>query len=103
MFAYRILSDRELRTLATRLYDLPLDLATLTKLENTFVNCSKNVSTARQAQPDARELETYYEKDMVIIDSPKKQRIKFMSEKIKKTSVKCSINVSATQQAQPDA
>lgn len=60
----KVLSDRELRTLATRLYDLPLDLPTLTKIEYTFVNCSKNVSAMKQHQPDARETETYYEKDM---------------------------------------
>lgn len=60
----KILSDRELRTLATRLYDLPLDLPTLTALEYTFVNCSKNISEALQYQPDAKETETYYEKEM---------------------------------------
>lgn len=60
----RILSDREIRTLATRLYELPLDLATLTKLEFTFVNCSKTLSESEQRQPDAREYETYYEKEM---------------------------------------
>ena len=38
---------------------------TLTKLEYTFVNCSKNISVAKQQQPDAKESETYYEKDMV--------------------------------------
>ena len=39
---------------------------TLTKLEYTFVNCSKNISAAIQHQPDATEYETYYEKEMVI-------------------------------------
>ncbi|GAB1598387.1 N-acetylglucosamine-1-phosphotransferase subunits alpha/beta-like isoform X1 [Argonauta hians] len=39
-----ILSDREIRTLATRLFDLPLDLNTLLKLENIFINCSRLLS-----------------------------------------------------------
>ncbi|XP_045176047.2 N-acetylglucosamine-1-phosphotransferase subunits alpha/beta-like isoform X2 [Mercenaria mercenaria] len=60
----KILSDREIRTLATRLYELPLDLATLSKLEFTFVNCSKKLPISEQKQPDATALETYYEKEM---------------------------------------
>lgn len=35
-----VLSDRELRTLATRLYDLPVDSATLSLLEEMLFNCS---------------------------------------------------------------
>lgn len=60
----RVLSDRELRTLATRLYELPLDLQTLANLEFIFVNCSKNISMLLQEQPDATSQEMYYEKEM---------------------------------------
>jgi len=35
-----VLSDREIRTLATRIYDLPLDLDTLTGFELILINCS---------------------------------------------------------------
>ncbi|XP_052260463.1 N-acetylglucosamine-1-phosphotransferase subunits alpha/beta-like isoform X1 [Dreissena polymorpha] len=59
-----VLSDREIRTLATRLYDLPLDLQTLTSFEFLFVNCSRHLSSELQAQPGVRETEMYYEKDM---------------------------------------
>ena len=36
------MSDRELRTLATRLYTLPLDLNDLSSFEWTLINCSSN-------------------------------------------------------------
>lgn len=39
-----VLSDRELRTLATRLYDLPVDSATLLLLEEMLINCSVSAS-----------------------------------------------------------
>lgn len=37
-----VLSDRELRTLATRLYTLPLDLSDLNSLEQTLVKCANS-------------------------------------------------------------
>uniref|UniRef100_A0A8C0J6N2 N-acetylglucosamine-1-phosphotransferase subunits alpha/beta n=2 Tax=Chelonoidis abingdonii TaxID=106734 RepID=A0A8C0J6N2_CHEAB len=36
-----ILSDREIRTLATRIHELPLSLQDLTSLEQMLINCSK--------------------------------------------------------------
>uniref|UniRef100_A0A8C6RDH7 N-acetylglucosamine-1-phosphotransferase subunits alpha/beta n=1 Tax=Nannospalax galili TaxID=1026970 RepID=A0A8C6RDH7_NANGA len=36
-----VLSDREIRTLATRIHDLPLSLQDLTGLEHMLINCSK--------------------------------------------------------------
>lgn len=39
-----VLSDRELRTLAARLYELPLELEDLVALEDMFINCSKNAT-----------------------------------------------------------
>lgn len=40
-----ILSDREIRTLATRIHDLPLSLQDLTSLEQMLINCSKTLPT----------------------------------------------------------
>ena len=60
---FRILSDREIRTLATRVFDLPLDLEKLTSLENMFINCSKHLP--EEQIPEAMIVEEYYEKTMV--------------------------------------
>ncbi|XP_074024936.1 N-acetylglucosamine-1-phosphotransferase subunits alpha/beta [Numenius arquata] len=38
-----ILSDREIRTLATRIHELPLSLQDLTGLEQMLINCSKSL------------------------------------------------------------
>ncbi|XP_059834509.1 N-acetylglucosamine-1-phosphotransferase subunits alpha/beta isoform X1 [Hypanus sabinus] len=40
-----ILSDREIRTLATRIHELPLSLQDLTSLEQMLINCSKMLPT----------------------------------------------------------
>ncbi|XP_065807163.1 N-acetylglucosamine-1-phosphotransferase subunits alpha/beta [Labrus bergylta] len=40
-----VLSDREIRTLATRINDLPLSLQDLTGLEQMLINCSKSLPT----------------------------------------------------------
>ncbi|XP_076862908.1 N-acetylglucosamine-1-phosphotransferase subunits alpha/beta isoform X2 [Brachyhypopomus gauderio] len=40
-----ILSDREIRTLATRIHELPLSLQDLTGLEQMLINCSKALPT----------------------------------------------------------
>uniref|UniRef100_A0A4W3IFI5 N-acetylglucosamine-1-phosphotransferase subunits alpha/beta n=1 Tax=Callorhinchus milii TaxID=7868 RepID=A0A4W3IFI5_CALMI len=40
-----ILSDREIRTLATRIHELPLSLQDLTSLEQMLINCSKTLPT----------------------------------------------------------
>ncbi|XP_069760515.1 N-acetylglucosamine-1-phosphotransferase subunits alpha/beta isoform X2 [Narcine bancroftii] len=46
-----ILSDREIRTLATRIHELPLSLQDLTSLEQMLINCSK-VLPANETQID---------------------------------------------------
>ncbi|ESO99577.1 hypothetical protein LOTGIDRAFT_238796 [Lottia gigantea] len=56
-----VLSDREIRTLAARLYDLPLYLELLTGLENLFLNCSKSIAPETQ---DESVTELYYDKNM---------------------------------------
>ena len=63
LISRRILSDREIRTLATRVFELPLDLQKLTSLENMFVNCSKHLP--REELPESMITEEYYEKNMV--------------------------------------
>jgi len=40
---FRTWSDREIRTLLTRLYDLPLSYARVIKFENDIMNCSKGL------------------------------------------------------------
>lgn len=63
-----VLSDREIRTLATRLYDLPLYLETLTGLESMFLNCSEELPTdlqqLQQQQTLALIKEQYYDNRM---------------------------------------
>lgn len=64
-----ILSDREIRTMATRLYELPLELQNLVELEERFINCSKNellpasISTDETRTEKFRK-EVYYDKRM---------------------------------------
>jgi hypothetical protein len=40
---FRTWSDREIRTLLTRAYDLPLSFARVLKFENDIMNCSKGL------------------------------------------------------------
>jgi hypothetical protein len=40
---FRTWSDREIRTLLTRSYDLPLSYARVIKFENDIMNCSKEL------------------------------------------------------------
>ncbi|XP_071809115.1 N-acetylglucosamine-1-phosphotransferase subunits alpha/beta-like [Asterias amurensis] len=58
-----VLSDREIRTLATRLFDLPLDLQTLSSLENSFIQCAKNLTKEIYEDP-LLQPEKYYEEKM---------------------------------------
>ncbi|XP_064599893.1 N-acetylglucosamine-1-phosphotransferase subunits alpha/beta-like [Liolophura sinensis] len=60
----RVLSDREIRTLATRLYSLPLDLQTLTGLENVMMNCSKYLPEQLTKEVPEPPKESYYVADM---------------------------------------
>ena len=60
-----VLSDRELRILATRIYDLPIDLQTLEGLERTIVNCSRQNSTSvLSVEPTSSQREVYFDKRM---------------------------------------
>ncbi|XP_077401631.1 N-acetylglucosamine-1-phosphotransferase subunits alpha/beta isoform X1 [Vanacampus margaritifer] len=60
-----VLSDREIRTLATRVHKLPLSLQDLTSLEQMLINCSKtlprNLSQLHLVNPTQ---EAYYDHSM---------------------------------------
>ncbi|CAB1437116.1 unnamed protein product [Pleuronectes platessa] len=60
-----VLSDREIRTLATRIHELPLSLQDLTGLEQMLINCSKtlptNLTLLHLVNPTQ---ETYYDPSM---------------------------------------
>uniref|UniRef100_A0A674CV08 N-acetylglucosamine-1-phosphotransferase subunits alpha/beta n=1 Tax=Salmo trutta TaxID=8032 RepID=A0A674CV08_SALTR len=57
-----ILSDREIRTLATRIHELPLNLQDLTGLEQLLINCSKTLPTnLTQLHIVSPTQEAYYE------------------------------------------
>ncbi|XP_012941088.1 N-acetylglucosamine-1-phosphotransferase subunits alpha/beta [Aplysia californica] len=60
-----ILSDREIRTFAAKMYDLPLYLETLAGLESKFINCSNMLGddpSLTGLSEDMREI--YYDKSM---------------------------------------
>lgn len=60
-----VLSDRELRIVATRIYDLPIDLPKLEAFERIIINCSKhNADLAVSAKPTSSPQEIYYDKHM---------------------------------------
>ncbi|XP_056430538.1 N-acetylglucosamine-1-phosphotransferase subunits alpha/beta [Hyla sarda] len=60
-----VLSDREIRTLATRIHQLPLSLQDLTGLEHMLINCSKTLqlnSTLDSVAPATQE--SYYDPNL---------------------------------------
>lgn len=60
-----VLSDREIRTLATRIHELPLSLQDLTGLEQMLINCSKTLPTnLTQLHLVNPTQETYYDPSM---------------------------------------
>uniref|UniRef100_A0A665W249 N-acetylglucosamine-1-phosphotransferase subunits alpha/beta n=1 Tax=Echeneis naucrates TaxID=173247 RepID=A0A665W249_ECHNA len=60
-----VLSDREIRTLATRIHELPLSLQDLTGLEQMLINCSKSLPTnLTQLHLVNPTHETYYDPSM---------------------------------------
>ncbi|KAJ8007052.1 hypothetical protein DPEC_G00113570 [Dallia pectoralis] len=60
-----VLSDREIRTLATRIHDLPLNLQDLTGLEQMLINCSKSLPTnLTQLHVVSPTQEAYYDPSM---------------------------------------
>ncbi|XP_067284514.1 N-acetylglucosamine-1-phosphotransferase subunits alpha/beta isoform X1 [Pseudorasbora parva] len=60
-----VLSDREIRTLATRIHELPLNLQDLTSLEQMLINCSKTLpSNLTQLHTISPTQEAYYDPSM---------------------------------------
>uniref|UniRef100_A0A1A8C2K9 N-acetylglucosamine-1-phosphotransferase subunits alpha/beta n=2 Tax=Nothobranchius kadleci TaxID=1051664 RepID=A0A1A8C2K9_NOTKA len=60
-----VLSDREIRTLATRIHELPLSLQDLTGLEQMLINCSKTLPTnLTQLHLASPTQEAYYDPNM---------------------------------------
>ncbi|XP_041636939.1 N-acetylglucosamine-1-phosphotransferase subunits alpha/beta isoform X2 [Cheilinus undulatus] len=60
-----VLSDREIRTLATRIHELPLSLQDLTGLEQMLINCSKSLPTnLTQLHLVSPTQEAYYDPSM---------------------------------------
>ncbi|XP_068951346.1 N-acetylglucosamine-1-phosphotransferase subunits alpha/beta isoform X1 [Petaurus breviceps papuanus] len=80
-----ILSDREIRTLATRIHDLPLSLQDLTGLEHMLINCSKmlptNVTQINNIPPTQ---EAYYDPNLPPVTKSLVTNCKPVTDKIHK-------------------
>ncbi|XP_037702598.1 N-acetylglucosamine-1-phosphotransferase subunits alpha/beta isoform X2 [Choloepus didactylus] len=80
-----VLSDREIRTLATRIYDLPLSLQDLTGLEHMLINCSKtlpaNITRLNSIAPTQ---EVYYDPNLPPVTKSLVTNCKPVTDKIHK-------------------
>lgn len=80
-----ILSDREIRTLATRIHDLPLSLQDLTGLEHMLINCSKmlpaNITQLNNIPPTQ---EAYYDPNLPPVTKSLVTNCKPVTDKIHK-------------------
>lgn len=80
-----VLSDREIRTLATRIHDLPLSLQDLTGLEHMLINCSKtlpaNVTQLNHIPPTQ---EAYYDPNLPPVTKSLVTNCKPVTDKIHK-------------------
>uniref|UniRef100_G3UG35 N-acetylglucosamine-1-phosphotransferase subunits alpha/beta n=1 Tax=Loxodonta africana TaxID=9785 RepID=G3UG35_LOXAF len=80
-----ILSDREIRTLATRIHDLPLSLQDLTGLEHMLINCSKmlpaNITQLNNIPPTQ---EAYYDPNLPPVTKTLVTNCKPVTDKIHK-------------------
>uniref|UniRef100_A0A674CS83 N-acetylglucosamine-1-phosphotransferase subunits alpha/beta n=1 Tax=Salmo trutta TaxID=8032 RepID=A0A674CS83_SALTR len=80
-----ILSDREIRTLATRIHELPLNLQDLTGLEQLLINCSKTLPTnLTQLHIVSPTQEAYYEASMPPVTKGLVVHCKAVTERIHK-------------------
>ncbi|KAM9328718.1 N-acetylglucosamine-1-phosphotransferase subunits alpha/beta isoform 2-T2 [Pholidichthys leucotaenia] len=80
-----VLSDREIRTLATRIHELPLSLQDLTGLEQMLINCSKTLpSNLTQLHVVNPTQETYYDPSMPPVTKGLVIHCKPISERIHK-------------------
>ncbi|MEE6480080.1 hypothetical protein FKM82_012450 [Ascaphus truei] len=81
-----ILSDREIRTFATRIHQLPLSLQDLTGLEHMLINCSKTVppnSTQDGVIPTTQE--SYYDPNLPPVTKQLVISCKSVTDLIRKT------------------
>ncbi|XP_038936007.1 N-acetylglucosamine-1-phosphotransferase subunits alpha/beta isoform X2 [Rattus norvegicus] len=80
-----VLSDREIRTLATRVHDLPLSLQDLTGLEHMLINCSKllpaNITQLSNIPPTQ---EAYYDPNLPPVTKSLVTNCKPVTDKIHK-------------------
>ncbi|XP_010961096.2 N-acetylglucosamine-1-phosphotransferase subunits alpha/beta [Camelus bactrianus] len=80
-----VLSDREIRTLATRIHDLPLSLQDLTGLEHMLINCSKmlpaNITQLNTIPPTQ---EAYYDPNLPPVTKSLVTNCKPVTDKIHK-------------------
>uniref|UniRef100_A0A673ZQ18 N-acetylglucosamine-1-phosphotransferase subunits alpha/beta n=1 Tax=Salmo trutta TaxID=8032 RepID=A0A673ZQ18_SALTR len=80
-----VLSDREIRTLATRIHELPLNLQDLTGLEQLLINCSKTLPTnLTQQHIVSPTQEAYYEASMPPVTKGLVVHCKAVTERIQK-------------------
>ncbi|XP_061920769.1 N-acetylglucosamine-1-phosphotransferase subunits alpha/beta isoform X2 [Entelurus aequoreus] len=83
-----ILSDREIRTLATRIHELPLSLQDLTGLEQMLINCSKtlpgNLTQLHLVNPTQ---EAYYDHSMPPVTKGLILHCKSVTDRIRKAFV----------------
>ncbi|XP_053318720.1 N-acetylglucosamine-1-phosphotransferase subunits alpha/beta [Spea bombifrons] len=81
-----VLSDREIRTLATRVHQLPLSLQDLTGLEHILINCSRTIqlnSTQEGIAPSTQE--SYYDPNLPPVTKQLVINCKPITELIRKT------------------
>nr|XP_056702939.1 N-acetylglucosamine-1-phosphotransferase subunits alpha/beta [Euleptes europaea] len=80
-----ILSDREIRTLATRIHELPLSLQDLTGLEQMLINCSKslpvNITHINIIPPTQ---EAYYDPNLPPVTKNLLTNCKLVTDRIRK-------------------
>ncbi|KAL0962884.1 hypothetical protein UPYG_G00346720 [Umbra pygmaea] len=80
-----VLSDREIRTLATRIHELPLNLQDLTGLEQMLINCSKMLPTnLTQLHIVSPTQEAYYDPSMPPVTKGLVVHCKAVTERIHK-------------------
>ncbi|KAM4746784.1 N-acetylglucosamine-1-phosphotransferase subunits alpha/beta [Rhinophrynus dorsalis] len=81
-----VLSDREIRTLATRIHQLPLSLQDLTGLEHMLINCSKTIqfNSSQEGVVPATQ-ESYYDPNLPPVTKTLVLNCKPVTDLIRKT------------------
>ncbi|KAG8439446.1 hypothetical protein GDO86_005598 [Hymenochirus boettgeri] len=81
-----VLSDREIRTLATRVHQLPLSLQDLTSLEHMLINCSKTIQLNNSDNSIASTTqESYYDPNLPPVTKALVINCKPVTDLIRKT------------------